>query len=146
MLDRFQKINRHPSYAEIRKLGRTLLLAFPCAGLIWTSIGWLITDEWHWTLFSVFIGLALIVGGSLFAIPGKARPVWLLCQYQTAISDLLFASISLTIAYYLVMTPIGLLMRLCGRQPVLKGFRKEATSYWEDAEPQNDPARYYRQF
>jgi len=52
----------------------------------------------------------------------------------------------LGVAYYLVATPIGLAMRLFGRDPLRREFDKSAQSYWIARRPNRDNARYFRQF
>ncbi len=55
--------------------------------------------------------------------------------------NLLFA-----LFFYLIFTPLGLLLRLRRNQAITKGFDKSRKSYWRDAEKTVDLKRYYRQF
>jgi Saxitoxin biosynthesis operon protein SxtJ len=48
------------------------------------------------------------------------------------------------VSYFLVVTPIGYLMRL-SHDPMRRGFDRSAKSYWVDCEP-SKPDRYFRQF
>jgi hypothetical protein len=48
--------------------------------------------------------------------------------------------------YYLVLTPIGLVMRLLGRDPMQRRFDRSAKSYWIERTPRTDPSRHFRQF
>ena len=41
----------------------------------------------------------------------------------------------LGILFFLTVTPIGLLMRLTGKNPLRLGFDREAQSYWIDRQP-----------
>jgi hypothetical protein len=90
------------------------------------------------------VGLA--IGIILWLRPQIARPfyvIWyfLACCLGFVIGNLLFA-----LLFYLVFTPLGLLLRLRSRQPIEKGFAKSRKSYWRDAEKPVDLKRYYRQF
>jgi hypothetical protein len=49
-------------------------------------------------------------------------------------------------AYYGVVTPIGLLLRALGKDPMNRAFDRAAPSYWTPREKVSDPARYFRQF
>ena len=48
--------------------------------------------------------------------------------------------------YYGVFTPIGLVMRLLGHDPLERRFDPTATSYWIERTDRSDPARHFRQF
>jgi hypothetical protein len=48
--------------------------------------------------------------------------------------------------YFLIMAPIGLLMRLLGRDPMQREFDRDAKSYWIAYNPHGDTNRYFRQF
>lgn len=52
----------------------------------------------------------------------------------------------LGVVYYLVLTPIGLLLRLGGRDPMRRRFDPEARSYWIEREQRSDTTRYFRQY
>jgi hypothetical protein len=53
----------------------------------------------------------------------------------------------LTLIFFLVITPTGLIMRLLGKDPMDRRWRPDAASYWEKREDgQADIDRYERQF
>ena len=54
--------------------------------------------------------------------------------------------IILSAVYYLVVSPIGLIMRLCGHDPCGRRPDPNATSYWNPRRPVGNAARYFRQF
>lgn len=55
--------------------------------------------------------------------------------------------IVLTVAFFLTVVPIGILMRIFGNDPLDRSLSDSATSYWQDAENQaDDPERYTKQF
>ena len=61
----------------------------------------------------------------------------------------LFLVVSYTVlamVFYLVLTPIGLLMRLVGYDPMSRRFDKDAASYWVPREGSRKVGRYFRQF
>ncbi|HVZ93033.1 MAG TPA: SxtJ family membrane protein [Phycisphaerales bacterium] len=49
-------------------------------------------------------------------------------------------------AYYLVLTPIGLVLRLLGNDPMNRRFDPAATTYWIKRGPPPDSSRYFKQF
>jgi hypothetical protein len=54
--------------------------------------------------------------------------------------------ILLTIVFFLVVTPIGWLQRLCGKRPLDFGFNPDEASYWRPRTKSAVPADYENQF
>jgi hypothetical protein len=87
------------------------------------------------------------VGGLGLALPVTARYVylgWMCVLYPVAwvVSHTL-----LIVIYYVVLTPIGVVMRLFGRDPMQRKFDREASTYWQRRPaPEPGVARYFRQF
>ena len=52
----------------------------------------------------------------------------------------------LSLFYYLVLTPIGLIMRAFGRDLMHRRFDRDASTYWNERNPGSAPARYFKQF
>lgn len=48
--------------------------------------------------------------------------------------------------YFLVVTPLGLIMRLAGKDPMCRRFDRSLPSYWLPHRQEADPKRYFRQF
>ena len=57
------------------------------------------------------------------------------------ISIAIFASV-----YYLVVTPIGLVFKLIGRDAMNRTFDPSAETYWVPRRPPANMKRYFRQF
>src|SRR5690349_3307178 len=128
-----------PSKAELRKFGLTVGGAF----LVLGTVSWWRGHEWPprvlWTL-----GVLLVVPGALF--PGVLGPVqrgWM--AFATALGHV-NTRIILTVLFYLVMTPVGFVMRLF-RDPLDRSLKEGRTSQWVKRAPQPvDVGRYERQF
>jgi hypothetical protein len=135
------EIKRDPTEREVRQFAYFWLPAFCLlVGLVMVGRG----SAW---------GAALAVwglGGLSIAL-GLSRPRWMRYVFLGwmwaafpigwTVSHLLLGAI-----YYLVITPIGLAMRLLGRDPMLRRFDRNATSYWSPRRENVDPASYFRQF
>jgi hypothetical protein len=52
----------------------------------------------------------------------------------------------LGVIYYLVLTPIGLLMRLVGKDPMRRRLERDASSYWIERDEAAGSERYFKQF
>jgi hypothetical protein len=90
------------------------------------------------------VGLAGALG--IWAAPRLGRRLyrgWMLAAVPIGwtISHLVLA-----IAYYGVLTPIGLVMRLAGRDPMQRRFDRDAPTYWIERPRESDPRRAFRQY
>ncbi|MCL4747067.1 MAG: hypothetical protein KJZ83_16860 [Burkholderiaceae bacterium] len=50
----------------------------------------------------------------------------------------------LGLMFFVVVTPIGLLMRALGKRPLKLDFDREATSYWVQRQPPGPPAESFK--
>ena len=91
-------------------------------------------------------GLALAVSVVCFIWLPLARLLflgWTLAAYPIGwtVSHLLLGAI-----FFLLITPIGWIMRLAGNDRLGRKFDRDAGSYWIPHETPADSARYFRQF
>ena len=86
-----------------------------------------------------------VVGAAIAALPGPG--VWLSQAWMDAGMPIgwTISHVILSIVYYLVLTPTGLLLRLLGRDPLKKSPEQGAASYWIERR-QRDRASYFRPF
>jgi hypothetical protein len=95
---------------------------------------------------AVLFWLVALAGMLEFVLPGFLRPIYVLWMCLAlpigwTISHLLLLSV-----YYLVLTPIGLTMRLLQRDPLDRRIDRSAKSYWTPHDPGAGASRYFRQF
>ncbi len=91
------------------------------------------------------LGSLLVAGGLL--VPRWLVPVergWMWCAATIGAFN---ARVILTIAYCVLLTPVGLLLRLFRRDPLDRRLRS-GDSYWRTRPPEPPPApeRYARQY
>ena len=144
--DRFREVDWRPSSSDRRKFGLTLAVGCPITGMALFLIIRLSTGDWKPAVPTWIIGVGCPLGLLLTAVPAIARPfyiVWFttICLIDTTLTIILF-----TVLFYVVIFPIGLLMRVLGRLGITKGNDPDATTYWRNAEPPREPRRYFRQF
>ena len=82
---------------------------------------------------------------------GLVRPEWLKPFYvglmvATWPIGWVVSHLALGLLYYAVITPIGLALRLAGRDELARSLDPAATTYWEPYDPDRGLARYLRQF
>ena len=127
------------SKAELRKFGLTVGGAFAVFGAISWWRGHELPPRVLWTL-----AVLLIVPSAIApAILGPVQRAWM--AFATVLGHV-NTRIILTVLFYLVMTPVGLIMRLF-RDPLDRSLRDRSTTQWIKRESQPvDPGRYERQF
>ncbi len=111
-----------------------------------------VAGAWSLYRFDTWLPTAIVwISAALVALVGWRAPqtlrliyvAWLCAAFPLAwlISHLLLAGV-----YYVVITPIGLVLRCLRHDPLgLKG-RQSAESYWTPRKPVEDQRRYFRQF
>ncbi len=95
---------------------------------------------------AILAGLALAVGPLGLARPRAVRPVfvaWMVVAFPIgwAVSTALLAAL-----FYGVFTPLGLLFRLAGRDPLRLRPQPAAATYWTPKPAAADVRRYFQQF
>jgi hypothetical protein len=127
------------SKAELRKFGLTVGGAFAVFGTISWWRGHEIPPRVLWTLAAL-----LIVPGALApVILGPVHRAWM--AFATVLGHV-NTRIILTLLFYLVMTPTGLILRLF-RDPLNRSMRDPSDSNWTKRESQPiELERYERQF
>ena len=99
------------------------------------------------TLAKVLWVLAVVVPVIGWLVPAFMRLVFVGMSYLAWPIGFVVSHVVLALVYYLVFTPIGLLMRVFGYDPMKRGFDPEAATYWIARDPTtSDAKRYFRQF
>lgn len=137
----FQHVDWTPDRRELRQFAVAMLVGFFLIGLM---VAWR-RHQWGTATYLLWgIGLALAVGGLL---PGIGRAVYLMVYLPTSILGFIVSHLLLTLIYFFVFTPIGLLLRLAGKDPLrLQVPENERKAEWIRRDAQKDPESYYHQF
>ncbi len=94
---------------------------------------------------SIF-GMSLVVGTVGFFVPKFMRVVYVIWMGAVYPIGFTVAHIVMAVTYYLVLTPIGLIMKLSGHDPMGRRFDASAKSYWIARRQESGTSRYFRQF
>lgn len=74
------------------------------------------------------------IGGALVVLGGAApvilKPVYRVWMALAVVLGFVMTRVILTVVFFLVMTPIGLVMRLLGKDPLHRRLDPDAASYW----------------
>jgi len=83
---------------------------------------------WALIIAAVFIGCAFLISIAL-------RPLNILWFKIGMLMSKVMIPLTMAMLYYLTVVPMGLLMKMCGKDPLNRSFDKTASSYWIDREP-----------
>lgn len=148
------EINFHPSRREVRQFACLLLPVFLVLVSVWTA--WRhgsteptgLFDRFHWATFNwALLGLAgvsLVLGWFVPTVMRYVLVGWTCLAFPIgwAVSHSV-----LILVFFLVFTPVGLVMRLFGRSPLAMKPDPQAETYWEARDlDDTQPQRYLQQF
>ena len=92
----------------------------------------------------LFVGLALLVLGVLFP-PALKYPYLLWMRFAEGLSFVM-TRVILAIVFFAVVTPIGLLRKALGGDPLRRRVRPSDSYRWPYSAMQRDPRHYERMF
>jgi len=135
------EVNRNPSRRELSQFGFIWLGFFVlvAAGL-WLKL--------HSPVVSgALAAVSVVVPVVGWAVPSFMRVVYVGLSYLAWPIGFVVSHVLLGAVYYLLVTPIGLIMRAAGYDPMHRRFDPEAPSYWVERDGgERDPRSYFRQF
>ncbi len=132
LTDELQRLKRVP-VPEIRKFGLVVGGVFSALG-IWFLIR---HKPSAWALLGPGLGLVLLGAGW----PRALRRIYVVWMSLAILMGLIVSTVLLTVLFFLVMSPLGLLARLCGQDFLRRKLDRKAMSYWQDRPPSERPAR-----
>ena len=108
--------------------------------------GWLVWKS-HPVAWAAGVGAAAVVSGVIGVFrPGLMRVVYVVWMAAVFPIGWLVSHLLLAAIYYLVITPIGVMMRVCGYDPMQRRLDRQATTYWKPRQGTDDPKRYFKQY
>ena len=135
------EINRNPTRHEVRQFACLWLPGFLLL------MGVLVWHRWGLSNAAILLGgVALLIaalGLSSVSIGRAFYLAWMTAVYPIGwtVSFLLLAAI-----YFVVLTPLGLTMRVLRRRPLGLEFNRSAKSYWTPRSDSTRIEKYFRQF
>lgn len=96
--------------------------------------------------YPLFLGLAVLFGAPALIYPAVLTPIFV--QWMRFARGLAWVNtrVILVLMFYLIVTPLGLVLRLFGFDPLKEKIKPDLESYWEEKSLAKDPERYKRQF
>ncbi|MDH3719217.1 MAG: SxtJ family membrane protein [Planctomycetota bacterium] len=126
---------------------RELLWFGPLFALFVGIVGAILIYRFHVNIAAfVLWAISAVLIVIYYVIPAVRRPVYLGWMYAVMPIGWVISHVLLTGIYLLLITPIGLLMRLVGYDPMKRRFDRSAETYWVTREPTPDMNRYFKQY
>ena len=132
--------NHEPTSRELQIFGLLLVLFFCLIGalVLWRAS--------LWTIATVCWTAALLVAIVYYFVPSVRRPTYMVCLTVTYPIGWTITHLLLVLVYYGWITPVGLLMRLFGYDPMRRRLNRQAKSHWIQRKPIKNVNRYFRQY
>jgi len=134
------EINWNPEKTELRKFGLIAVIFLGTAGLI---LKFVIGAGTTWAVGVALAGLLIFI---ITLISAKAAKIIYLAMTLAAFPIGFVVSIVLMgTFYFLILTPVGLVFKLIGRDPLVRKFEPDSSTYWIPRKHTEDPERYFHQ-
>lgn len=134
------EFNKDPSPKDLRWFGLLLAGFFCVVGLM---IAWRSGAR---TVPYALGGVGLALGAVYYALPALRKPMYLAWMYLVFPIGFVVSLTLLALVFFVVLTPIALLLRLAGKDPLARRFDRSAGTYWTPRPPAPPAERYFRQY
>jgi len=134
-------VNWKPSQRDLKEFRWIALTVLPLIGLMLYFVKQV---DWRWC---AAIGTAggVIWASGLFSYK-LTRMMYLLLVTITLPIGLVMSFVIMALFYFGIITPLGLLFRIMGRDSMCRRFDAKAKTYWVPHEPSRAAERYFQQF
>jgi Saxitoxin biosynthesis operon protein SxtJ len=134
------RIDRNPGRRELAVFAVALPATFALLGLIvGHRLGFVGVRNGLWA-----VGAGLTA--AYLAVPRLRRPLYVGMSAAFYPIGWLVSHVIVLVVFLFVVTPMALLLRMLGRDPLQRGFDPAAPSYWAPRAPAGDVRRYFQQF
>lgn len=91
-------------------------------------------------------GIGVLLGAAYYAVPALRRPMYMGWMYLVFPIGFVVSLVLLALVYFVVLTPIALMLRLAGKDPLARKFEPGAPTYWADRPKPPSSDRYFNQY
>lgn len=137
----FIKINWNPTDKDLRNFGRIAITASLLVAILLYAIKGLAL-KWC----AIIIGVGFFIFLCSILSKNFTRWIYLGLTLITFPIGMVVSFVLLAVFYYLLITPVGLIFRLTGRDILQRKFDASAESYWHPRRPAGNIKRYFNQF
>jgi hypothetical protein len=143
------EINFRPDERTLRQFGWIALGGFGLLALCaWN--GWLVfrhgLGEWRQPVAFGLAGLGLLSALFSLVFPKANAPLFVGLSVVAFPIGFVLSYVIMATLFYVVIAPVGFVMRLFGKDPMDRRLLPKAATYWVDARPPRAKADYFKQF
>lgn len=143
------EINLNPDDRTLRHFGWIALAGFSLLALLaWKA--WLVfasgLGQTRPAVSGAFLVLGVLSAFFSIAVPKANRPLYVLLTLLSYPIGFVVSHVIMLALFYGLLTPVGLLFRLLGRDPLQRRFEPDSTSYWVAARDRRPVDSYFKQF
>jgi hypothetical protein len=147
MINPFKEINWQPQRADLRSFAKSLIIGFPCIALVFFLVKWFSASAMPEPRFYFMLGgIGAAVGLVWACVPVIARPLYYVWYALAGCIGIVMANLLFCLLFFGLFLPIGLFMRLIGRDALRLRLDKSASTYWLDAPPTPPATSYFSQY
>lgn len=133
------QVDHDPSPRDLAWFAAILLAVSAGLGVWLVTAGHPTAGRWAW-----FVGGVLL--GVFAAVPRWRRGIYLGWIYAFYPLGFALSYVVLALVFFGVVTPIGLLLRLRGRDAMNRGDAADRVSFWKPRAEATAPERYFRPY
>ncbi len=148
-MSKMVEINWQPDERTLRQFGWIALGGFLLVALLaWNE--WLVFSfglgSARATVAGAFAGLGVL--SALFSLiaPKANKPIFLGLTLLSYPIGFVLSYVIMGFLFFGLITPVGLVFRLIGKDPLNRSFDRAASTYWSDPRPRRGKDSYFRQF
>ena len=135
------EVNWNPGNRELRRFAWIAALGSVAIAVV---LHWAEGLDLRWCALIAAAGGAVAI--SPFVSLGITKAIYQVLVGATLPIGLVTSLLLMGLVYYGLVTPIGLLFRLMGRDVLHRRFDPKAGTYWLEHRPPAGPERYFQQF
>ena len=135
----FQHVKWRPDKEELRRFAVAMLVGFSLLGLF---AAWRAKGIGNASIILWGIGITLAIAAF---VPKLNRVAYLAVYLPSSIMGYVVSNVILTLMFFLIITPLGLILRLMGKD-LLQQRRPKQKAMWTAVKAEKSEDSYYRQF
>jgi CHASE2 domain-containing sensor protein len=134
------EIKWNPEKRELRQFGLIAVVVLGAAGII---LRYVLGAAGVWAVLLGAAGLCIFLITLVSARAG--RIIYLGLTFAALPIGFVISVLLMAAFYFLVLTPVGLVFKLSGRDLLNRRFNPDAPTYWTPRQHTDDPERYFHQ-
>lgn len=136
----FIEINTNPPRAQLASFGR-----------LWAPLFAMLISSMLWNSTHPEGSVAVLSLGLIIALAGWISPYWLKPPFVflmviTFPIGFVVGILLMGFVFYLCIVPIGIILRVLGKDPLIKVLDRDVESYWIERSDSISVAQYFKQF